>query len=237
MRMTIVGSNPRSGGSECIIFGHFGRDDHRFAPVGAAEGDGFSAHGEWEVRPMRPGAGLETAPALVGSLAKGGYGRTTGRLVLVSHNWSGKLQINNIGRRYTIDLYSPQTRLVLLDVVHEIMVDVTPLAALDNGVLALPALPVATIFEHIVEADAWFRFVDRDADFRPDVVRRAMEACRPQPTDALKLRLMSALLPKLAARAVVPLPPPPAPETPLRLRDDLRLLAAAVDGLALRARA
>jgi hypothetical protein len=186
---------------------------------------------------MRPGAGLETAPALVGSAAHGGYGRTTGRLVLVAHNWSGRLQINNIGRKYTIDLYSPRTRLVLLDIVHEIIVDVTSFAAVENGVLALPPLPVETILDHIVEADAWFRLLDRDADFRPDPARRAIEVFRRQPADALKLRLMSALLPKLAARCAAPPPPPAAAEAPMRLRDELRLLAAAVDGLALRARA
>ncbi len=241
MRMTIVGSNPRSGGSECIVFGHVGCSTHRFTPVGPgargdrAQGEEFSAHGDWEIRSMRPGAGLETSPALVGSTAQSGYGRTTGRLVLVSHSWSGVLQINDIGRKYTIDLYSAQTRLVLLDVVHEIIVDVTPFAAAENGVLALPEMPVEAIVKRIVAAEVWFRFLERDADFRPDPLRRAIEVFRRQPTEALKLRLMSALLPKLAARAAVP--PPPAAGEPTRLRDELRLLAAAVDGLALRARA
>src|ERR1700685_1120912 len=32
MRMTIVGSNPRAGGSECVVFGRLGLD-HRFTPV------------------------------------------------------------------------------------------------------------------------------------------------------------------------------------------------------------
>ena len=44
----------------------------------------------------------------------------------------------------------------------------TALAATVNGALALPPLPPQAIVEHIVAHDAWFRFLDRDADFDPD---------------------------------------------------------------------
>ncbi len=242
MRLTIVGRNPRAGGSECIIFGHFNRTDHHFTPVSlesrgrAARGEELFAHGEWDVRPMRPGSDLATAPALVGSATPGDYCHTTGRLVLVSHNWSGVLQINTIGRKYTIDLYSPETRLVLLDVVHEIVADLTPLAVTENGVLVLPALPAPALVGRIVEDDLWFRFLDCDADFNPGLLRRAIEFFRRPQGDELRLRLMAAFLPKLVRRAP-PASAPPPDEQPTRLHDEWRLLAAAVEGLALRARA
>ena len=53
---------------------------------------------------MRPAPALAAPGA--GRPAQRDFCRTTGRLVLVSHNWSGVLQINNIGRKYTVDLYS-----------------------------------------------------------------------------------------------------------------------------------
>jgi hypothetical protein len=236
MRMTIVGSNPRAGGSECVVFGRLGAD-HSFIPVSPKARSGgdedFATQGGWEVRPMRPAPALADALALVGR-AQGDSCRITGRLVLVSHDWSGVLQINDIGRKYTVDLYSPTTRLTLLDAVHEVLVDVTALATTVNGALALPPLPPQAIVEHIVDHDAWFRFLDRDADFEPGPWRRTVEAFRPSKGAALKMRLMSALLPKLALRAAAPLAG--ATEVPARMRDELRLLAAAVEGLSLRAR-
>ncbi len=245
MRMSIVGRNPCAGGSECIIFGHVGAATHRFAPISpdmrdvARKGDELSLRGGWDVRPMLPGNGLATAPALVGAEAQGTSCRTTGRLVLVSHSWSGVLQINNIGRKYTIDLYAEESRLVLLDLVNEIMLDVTRLASAENGVLKLPAMTLDNIVGHIVAEQAWFRLLDRDADFDPGLLRRTVERFRRQPDEALKFRLLTALLPKLAARPASPAPPasPPPVEDAARLRDELRLLAAAVEGLALRATA
>ena len=190
---------------------------------------------------MRPGDGLGLAPALVGAKAEGDSCRTSGRLVMVSHSWSGVLQINNVGRKYTIDLYSEETRLVLLDIVNEIMVDVTRLAAAENGALKLPDMTVEDVVRHVADGQAWFRLIDRDADFHPGLARQAIEWLRGKPDDRLKLRLLAALLPRLAARPAPPAPPtppPPAPPAPIedtaRLRDELRLLAAAVEGLALR---
>ncbi len=246
MRMTIVGKNPRAGGSECIIFGHFNATSHHFTPIRPTSRDAqgkreeLSWEGGWDVRPMRPGDGLGVAPALVGSHAQGDSCRTTGRLVLVSHSWSGVLQINNIGRKYTIDLYSEETRLVLLDIVNEIMVDVTRLAVAESGALKVPDMSVEDVVRHVADGRAWFRLLDRDADFDPGALRRAIEWLRGKPDDRLKVRLLAALLPRLAARpAPFVAPPPPAPPpAPLedlgRLRDELRLLAAAVEGLALR---
>jgi hypothetical protein len=242
MRMTIVGKNPRAGGSECIIFGHFDAVSHRFAPVnlesrGAPDRrGGLSWEGGWDVRPMRPGDGLSLAPALVGVRAEGDYCRTTGRLVLVSHRWSGMLQINNIGRKYTVDLYSEVTRLVLLDIVNEIMVDVTRLAVAGDGALRLPDMRVEDVVRHVVDEGAWFRLLDRDGDFNPGALRGAIEWLRGKPDDRLKVRLLAALLPRLAAQptpTAAPAPEPPREDT-ARLRDELRLLAAAVEGLALR---
>ena len=253
MRMTIVGKSQRAGGSECIIFGHVAGDDS-FAPVTPgkddAKGDGeaLSAHGRWEVREMRPGAGAATAPAFVGWNAGDDYCRTTGRLIVVSHRWSGVLQFNDIGRKYTIDLYSRETRLVLLDVVNEIMVDVTSLAATADGVLALPKMKQETLIEHIRDHSAWFRFLERDDDFEPGLARRTIERFRRRRGEKVRLRLLSSLLPMLAARPAhaalppAPAPPPAPPPAPLPprteegtgLRDELRLLAAAVEGLARR---
>jgi hypothetical protein len=230
MRLAIVGKNPRAAGSECVIFGHIGRDG-AFSPATRASEE-LAAYGGWELRDMRPGLGLATAPALVGSAEHVDYCRTSGRLVLVSHRWSGRLQVNNVNRKYIIDLYSEQTRLVLLDIVNEIAVDVAGLAAAANGSLSLPEMSVDTVFRHIVETGAWFRFLERDAKFRPGPLRRMIAAFRRRPDERLKLRLVSALLPTFAA----PAPPPPAtPPDESSLRDELRLLAAAVEGLALRA--
>jgi len=244
MRMTIVGKNPHAGGSECVIFGHFSATGDRFAPIGEELPDAhgkraeLSWQGGWDVRPMRPGDGLGVAPALVGALDQGDYCRTSGRLVLVSHRWSGVLQINNIGRKYTIDLYSEETRLVLLDVVNEIMIDITRFAAAEHGALRLPDMRIEDVVRHAVDDEAWFRLLDRDADFDPGALRRAIEWLRGKPADRLKVRLLAALLPRLATRPAPALaiaqPPPPALEDAARLRDELRLLAAAVDGLALR---
>ena len=243
MRMAIVGKNPCAGGSECIVFGHVGRDTGRFAPITldmrqtSRKGDELSAHGHWDVRPMLPGDGLQLAPALVGATGDGAWCHTSGRMIVVSHNWSGVLQIDNIGRRYLVDLFSDVTRLALLDVVNEIMVDVTRLAVVDAVGVRLPDMTVERILSHIVEEDAWFRFLDVDSAYRPSALRQAIEAFRARPGDRLKMRLVSALTPKLAARLAAP-PSPPAPppsEEAARLRDELRCLAAAVDGLALRA--
>ena len=243
MRMTIVGKNPRAGGSECILFGHFDAASHRFAPVSLESRDAQGKRkelfweGGWDVRPMRPGDGLGLAPALVGNGAEGDYCRTTGRLVLVSHSWSGVMQINNIGRKYTIDLYSEETRLGLVDVVNEIMIDVTRLAVAENGALRLPDMKVEDVVRHVADGHAWFRLLDRDGDFDPGALRRAIEWLRGKPDDRLKVRLLAALLPRLAARpaqTAALAPPPPPPEETTRLRDELRLLAAAVEGLALR---
>ena len=250
MRMTIVGKNPHAGGSECIIFGHVA-DDDSFAPVrlnmrdAGADNEALSAHGRWELREMRPAADVSMAPALVGWNAGDDYCRTTGRLVIVSHRWSGKLQLNDIGRKYTVDLYSQATRLVLLDVVNEIMVDVTSLAATADGVLALPKMSLEILVEHILERNAWFRFLERDADFEPGLARRTIERFRRRKGEKVRLRLLSSLLPLVAARrapgsappAPAPAPPPPSQppaEEASRLRDELRLLAAAVEGLARR---
>ena len=95
---------------------------------------------------------------------------------MVAHRWSGVLQINDIGRKYTIDLYSQETRLVLLDVVNEVMVDVTGLASTADGALKLPPMNTATIVKHILEFAAWFSFLEADADFEPGPARRTIEA-------------------------------------------------------------
>jgi len=231
MRLTIVGKNPRAAGSECVIFGPIGRNG-AFAPVapGMRAGKELAAYGSWELREMRPGLGLATAPAWVGWTEHADYCRTSGRLVVLSHRWSGRLQVNNVARKYIVDLYSEQTRLILLDVVNEIMVDVAGLAAAANGRLSLPEMSVDTFFRHIVETGAWFRLLERDAQFRPGPLRRILSAFRRRPDDRLKLRLVSALLPTFAAP---PAPAPPPDES--TLRDELRLLAAAIEGLALRA--
>jgi hypothetical protein len=247
MRMTIVGSNPRAGGSECILFGHVGRKSDRFEPIerepratGARKSE-LSAYGGWEVREMRPGADLGLALALVASSAGGDYCRTSGRMLIVAHRWSGVLQINDIGRKYTIDLYSQETRLALLDLINEIIVDVTGLASTADGMLKLPHMTTSTIIKHIVESAAWFRFLERDADFEPGLARRTIELFRRRPADALRNRIIHALLPAVNARAapMAAVSPAPAPsfDDPSRLRDELRLLASAVEGLALRAAA
>jgi len=231
MRLTIVGKNPRAAGSECVIFGHIDRNG-AFAPVDPRmrAGKELAAYGGWEMRQMRPGLGLATAPALVGWTERSDFCRTSGRLVVLSHRWSGLLQVNDVARKYVVDLYSEPTRLILLDVVNEIVVDVTGLAACENGRLSLPEMSVETFVRHIVETGAWFRFVEGDAQFRPGPLRRTIAAFRRPPDERLKLRLVAALLPTIAA------PPPPAPpRDDSSLHDEFRLLAAAVEGLALRA--
>ena len=224
MRLSLVGRNPRSGGSECVIFGEVGRRDGVFAPLGrGADADG------WEARAMRPGAGLEEAPALVGWREREQGRRTNGRLVLLAHRWSGVLQINDIGRKYTVDLYSEETRLVLLDEPHEVLIEVTALARVENGALVLPPLTPERLAAHVGEATPWMHFLELDADFAPGLLRRGLEALRRPPDERLKRRLVASLLPALIVR-----PPPPADSG---LRDEVALLAAAVEGLALRARA
>ncbi|MDE3174572.1 MAG: hypothetical protein KGM15_00495, partial [Pseudomonadota bacterium] len=231
MRMTIVGKGPQAGGSECIIFGYVAADD-AFAPVTPAMRDGaggtLSTHGGWEARDMLPADGVSTAPALVGWMAGEHFCRTTGRLILVAHQWSGQLQINDIGRKYTIDLYSPETRLVLLDVVNEILVDVTSLAATTDGALTLPKMSLDALIAHILDRDAWFRFLERDAAFAPGLARRAIEALRHRSGEKARLRLLSSLLPLIATRRApsppptpLPAPPPPPPQEGGRLRDEL----------------
>ena len=236
MRLKIVGKHPRAHGSECVIFGYLKSRSHSFAPIRVDMGEGadadISAFGRWDNRPMRPSMGPETASALVSAQDGSDYCRTTGRLVVLSHSWSGRLQINNIDRKYTVDLYSEETRLVLLDLVNEIMVDLSALASYDNGAIRLPDLTRPTIMRIIVEDRAWFRFLEPDAEFEPGLLRRALGWGQPR-TDAFKLQIVSRLLPELTAR---PAPsPPPASDSGAALRDELRLLAAAVEGLALRA--
>ena len=231
MRLTIVGKNPRAAGSECVIFGRIDRKGALTPVTPEMRGDQeLAVFGGWEMREMQPGLGLATAPALVGWTERADNCRTSGRLVVLSHRWSGQLQVNDVARKYVVDLYSERTRLTLLDVVNEIMVDVAGLAAAANGRLSLPEMSVDTFFRHIVETGAWFRLLERDAQFRPGPLRRILSAFRRRPDDRLKLRLVSALLPTFAAP---PAPAPPPDES--TLRDELRLLAAAIEGLALRA--
>jgi hypothetical protein len=235
MRLKIVGKHPHARGYECVIFGYLKAGSHAFAPIRAVMGvEGqteISEFARWDNRPMRPSLGPETAPALVGVLDGGDSCRTSGRLVVLSHSWSGTLQINNIDRKYSVDLYSEQTRLVLLDLIAEIMVDLSALAAYKDGAVELPELTRETLLRVIVEDRAWFRFLEPDADFEPGLMRRLLGRRRKR-ADALKLQIVSRLLPELATR---PAPPSPPPATGAGLRDEVRLLAAAVEGLALRA--
>jgi hypothetical protein len=232
MHLTIAGRNPRAAGSECVIFGHIARSGGAFAPVtsDAPRGE-LAAHGGWELREMRPGRTLATAPALVGSTAGADYCRTSGRLLLISHRWSGVLEISNVARKYLVDLYSDETRLTLLDVGNEIMIDVSGLAVAGAGGLDLPVITADVLVRHVAETGAWFRLLEPDAGFRPGLLRRILQAFRRRPDDRLKLRLVAALLPSVAAR---PAALPPAFDD-TGLRDQLQLLAAAVEGLALRA--
>jgi len=231
MRLKIVGCHPNSHGSECVIFGCVTVGGHSFTPVGAETRE-LRAFGRWDARPMRPGLGPETAPALVGTDVGGDYCRTSGRLVVLSHSWSGRLQVNNIDRKYTVDLYSQQTRLILLDLIAEIAVDVSALACLENDAIRLPSLTREAIVQVIAERRAWFRFLEPDPEFQPGLLRRALGRRRRR-TEGFKLTVVSRLLPELASR---PAPPPSsAPSADPGLRDEIRLLAAAVEGLALRA--
>ncbi len=155
MRLKIVGKHPHARGYECVIFGYLKAGSHTFAPIradmGANKQTDISEFARWDNRPMRPGLGPETAPALVGALDGGESCRTSGRLVVLSHSWSGTLQINNIDRKYSVDLYSEQTRLVLLDLVAEIMVDLSALATYKDGIVGLPELTRETLLRAIVE--------------------------------------------------------------------------------------
>ena len=232
MRLKIVGQHPQARGSECVIFGFFGENDSQFSPVRADMRGGpgeLSVSGGWYERPMRPGLGDGTAPALVAAEPHADSCRTTGRLIVLSHSWSGRLQINNLDRKYTVDLHSDVTRLLLLDLIDEVMVDVAPLARCEAGAIRLPTLTRETLTRLIVEHRAWFRFVEPDADFAPGFWRRALGFLRPR-RQGFKLQIVSRLLPELAGRPA-PLGPPPD----AGLRDELRLLAAAVEGVALRA--
>lgn len=238
MRLKIVGHHPRAHGSECVIFGYVGADGRGFRPIRPDMREGgpseLSASGSWDARPMRPGLGTETAPALVGMQAGADQCRTTGRLIVLSHSWSGQLQINNIDRKYTVDLYSDVTRLLLLDLVAEIMVDVSAIAHLEDGAIRLPDLTQDIIIGAIVEHRAWFRFLAPDADFSPGLLRRALAWRQPR-TDAFKLQIVSRLLPELSTPPAAPALS--APISGAEQRDEMRLLAAAVEGLALRATA
>ena len=161
MRLKIVGAHSQAQGSECVIFGHVGARSDAFSPIHATmpADKEFSTLGRWDVRSMRPGPGEATAPALVGADVHGDACRTSGRLIVLSHKWSGRLQINNISRRYTIDLYSQDTRLVLLDLAAEIMLDVTELAQMHNGAIRMPKMTRAAMLGRIVRDRAWFRFI------------------------------------------------------------------------------
>ncbi len=243
MRLKIVGSHPQAQGSECVIFGYVGVRSNAFTPISSApisddlpSGDEFSPIGRWSIRPMQAGIGEATAPALVGADVNGDACRTSGRLLVLSHSWSGRLQINNIARRYTVELYSQQTRLVLLDMAHEIMLDVTALARQENGAIQMPEMTRAAMLRRIVEDRSWFRFIEPDVDFEPGRWRRAL-AWRLPRTEGFKLQVLSRLLPELAGH---PAPPPPAASpgaADTGLRDEVRLLASALEGLALRAAA
>jgi hypothetical protein len=129
---------------------------------------------------------------------------------------------------------------LLVDVVNEIQVDVTGLASTVGGVLKLPDVTIDAIADHILGSGAWFRFLERDPVPDPRLTRRTIERLRRPPGEALKRRLVCGLLPAVNARqapviAAPPPPPAPAQEDTKRLRDEMRLLAAAVEGLALRA--
>jgi hypothetical protein len=108
-------------------------------------------------------------------------------------------------------------------------VDLSALAAYKDGAVELPELTRETLLRVIVEDRAWFRFLEPDADFEPGLMRRLLGRRRKR-ADAFKLQIVSRLLPELATR-----PAPPSPATGAGLRDEVRLLAAAVEGLALRA--
>lgn len=235
MRLKIVGSHPHAQGSECVIFGYVGVRSDAFVPIAGdmRTGAEFSAVGGWAARPMRPGLGEATAPALVGVDINDDACKTSGRIVVLSHNWSGRLQINNVANRYTVDLFSQRTRLVLLDLANEIMLDVTALATRQDGAIVMPPLTRAAMLRRIVEDRAWFRFIEPDADFEPGWWRRAL-AWREPRTEGFKLQIVSRLVPQLAVLSA-PQPPAASPEAPdPGLRDEVRLLAAALEGLALR---
>jgi len=251
MRMAIVGKNPRAGGSECIIFGYFRDRNSHFSPLldpraASAAKNELSYSSDWEMREMRPGAGLAQVPALVAAGVGGQAVRVAPRVVLVAHGWSGTLEVDSDGRKYTVDLYSEETRLVLLDADHEILVDITSLATTENDTLKIPDLGAEAILRHILDYSAWFRFLESDAETRPPLLHGVLQLFRPRPAETLRRRLVYALLPVVTQRPApaAAAPPPPAPlpsfaqsDEAVRLRDEMRLVAAAVEGLALRAAA
>ena len=230
MHVAIVGSNERSGGAECVVFGHVGRRDGRFVSIERAADSGeFSPRGGWERREMRPGPDVERAPALVGAEIGRDILKTSGRLIVVSHRWSGVLQVDDIGRKYEVDLYAHETRLLLLDLVHEAVADVTALARVEAGALRLPDLRLDALAGYVAEGRCSLRLLTRNAAFRPGLARRAIEAYRARAAERTRLTLLS------AAFAAAPLSaPPPAPASP-RWLDEMRFLTAALDGLAARA--
>lgn len=119
MHVAVVGQGLLSRGGECVLFGQLDRGS-RLEPVIVDE--------LWERKPMRPAVGLEEVAAWVAGC--GVTCRTSRRLIMISHPWSGVVQIHDLGRRYILDLYNEQTRLIVLDAVYEIVVDVTRLATI-----------------------------------------------------------------------------------------------------------
>lgn len=218
MHVAVVGQGLLSRGGECVLFGQLDRGS-RLEPVIVDE--------LWERKPMRPAVGLEEVAAWVAGC--GVTCRTSRRLIMISHPWSGVVQIHDLGRRYILDLYNEQTRLIVLDAVYEIVVDVTRLATIRGGELHLPPLTRDVLLRHIL-GGAWFRFLPRDKDYRPTMLRRGVEILRPRPG----LRLQQALIVPLMNRLLSVVEKPPQDLT--RVRDELRCLTAAVEGLSLRGR-
>ena len=153
--------------------------------------------------------------------------RASGRWIVLSHGWSGRVRIHNLSRRYDVDLYDDQTRLILLDAVYEIILDVTQLAIVRNGQLCLPPLTMESIEQNIVHDNAWFRFLIEDKTYRPNLVRKIAERFRPRPG----LRMQTNILPHVINR----LETIQKPEDDLtKLLDEMRCLTAVMDGLSLR---
>jgi hypothetical protein len=99
-----------------------------------------------------------------------------------------------------------------------------------NGAIRMPKMTRAAMLGRIVRDRAWFRFIEPDADYEPGRWRRALGWTLPR-AEGFKLQIVSRLLPELAGR------PAAAPAADPALRDEVRLLAAALEGLALRATA
>jgi hypothetical protein len=243
MKLTLVGKNGNASGSECVIFGHVETDGGRFVqlqpgrlglPAGAGGRD-LAPGGSWQLRDMSPGADLAPVPALVTwSTTPATYCLTSGRLVVLSHGWSGIVRILDRRREYRFDLYSPSSRLLLLDVASEIVVDVTSLASTERNVLRLPPLPAARIVEHIVESRCWFRFLDPDSAAPPGWLGRLWDAGQGRAREQARLNLISSLLPALVPRAeglAWSRKVPADPSENRALRDELRLVCSAVDGV------